>query len=769
MLDKWFKKEKPVFTGITRGVGGFAFGTGGGGGAAASSDIEATGGTTTYIHNGYKVHCYYNYTPSPEKVFNVTAGSGNIEVFMIGGGGTGNYDSGGGGGGGAALYGTDIPVDPSMNMAITVEAGAPAHDGYMPGSEPTSDYLNDHGGKPAIIAHPGGNIVAHGGNPGGTSLTSPYGPSPISPGLNQSDGLLGCGGGCHKSSPMSTPQTAGALISSYPTPSAGTFTVHRNAGGSIPSCPYPAWIGAGGGGAGGAGGNSSNDGSIERLFRVPGEAGDGGIGYDAATNITWMTTAGGEAGYFGGGGGAGGTDPQPQPGGTGGQKGLGGGGVGDGQTATENQTAGADDTGGGGGGGDGGNIGQNGGAGAVFIAYEHTAPTPAPYSGSASGGNVVSGIPSGDYRYFVINSDTPGPNSNLVLDEECAAENISILLVGGGGGGGSGHAGGGGAGGVTHLDFGMAPIPSGTHSITAGGAGSGGPAGNPNIATSGNDSTFGSDPSKHYMVAKGGGGGGGWIDSSANPQIGRGLNGGSGGGSTGTAPHSRGYNLCIPSTQRAAGRARHYGNPGGYGSYSGGGGGGAGTLGQTTNQGPPGIPSNPPNIPADHPNYPGGGGGGNGPFPGEAPYLASPNPLLASPFNSKIWPSAADYQSSPNDGGIGAWGGWGASFPEFPGPVIGPGIASGSARTNWVNAVGPAGIFAGGGGGGSHAGNNPYTYKGGGMGGVGGGGSGGHHSSSNAGQAAVDFTGSGGGGAGNQPEAGGNGGRGICIIKIKMS
>ena len=120
-------------------------------------------------------------------------------------------------------------------------------------------------------------------------------------------------------------------------------------------------------------------------------------------------------------------------------------------------------------------------------------------------------------------------------------------------------------------------------------------------------------------------------------------------------------------------------------------------------------------------------------------------------------------------GGGGGWGGWGASFPEFPGPVLGPGIAA-PKRTNWQNAVGPAGIFAGGGGGGSHtASGNPYTYKGGGMGGVGGGGSGGEHAASNAGQAAIDFTGSGGGGAGNQPEAGGAGGRGICIIKIKMS
>ena len=56
-----------------------------------------------------------------------------------------------------AEHGTGIPVDPSMNMAVTVNAGAPAVDGYMPTSEPTA-YLGDHGGKPAIIAHPGGNI-----------------------------------------------------------------------------------------------------------------------------------------------------------------------------------------------------------------------------------------------------------------------------------------------------------------------------------------------------------------------------------------------------------------------------------------------------------------------------------------------------------------------------------------------------------------------------------------------------------------------------------
>jgi hypothetical protein len=764
-IKDFFVKEKPVFTGITRGLGGFGFGKSGGGGGGGNP-LTASGGTTTYIHNGYKVHCYYNYTPSPEKVFNVTSGTGEIQVFLIGGGGTGNYDSGAGGGGGSAVYGTGIPVDPSMNMAITVDAGAPAANSYYPGSEPTSDYLNDHGGKPAIIAHPGGNIISHGGNPGGTSFANPYGVSPISPGLNQSDGLFGSGGGAHKSSSVSSPIAAGALRTSYPTPSAGTFTVHRNVGGSIPA--GEGWQGAGGGGAGGSGGNTGAAPGIERLFRVATEAGDGGIGYDAAANVPWMTTAGGESGYFGGGGGGGGSDPASV--GTGGNKGLGGGGVGDGQSASAgtNKTAGVDDTGGGGGGGDGGNIGQNGGAGTVFIAYQHTAPTPAPYGGTASGGTVSAGIPSGDYRYFVINRATPSPNSNLVLNQECPADNISILVVGGGGGGGSGHAGGGGAGGVTHLAFGMAPIPSGTHAIAVGDHGAGGPAGNPNIATNGGDSTFGPNPSNHYMVAKGGGGGGGWIDGSSNPSIGRGQNGGSGGGSTGTAVHARGYNLALPSTQRAAGRARHYGNPGGYGSYAGGGGGGAGSLGQTTNQAPPGIPSNPPNIPADHPNYPNGGGGGTGPFPTSAPYNGPASKFINAPYGSKVWPAAADYQSAPSLGGAGGFGGFGASFPEFPGPVISPGVPS-PQQADFQNAITTNGIFAGGGGGGAHGGNNPYTGKGGGAGGMGGGGYGGHYDTNQQGQKAVDYTGSGGGGCGNQPEVGGDGGEGIVIVKIKMS
>ena len=41
MLDKWYRKEKPVFTGISRGVGGFSFGGGVGGGPSGPPDGSA--------------------------------------------------------------------------------------------------------------------------------------------------------------------------------------------------------------------------------------------------------------------------------------------------------------------------------------------------------------------------------------------------------------------------------------------------------------------------------------------------------------------------------------------------------------------------------------------------------------------------------------------------------------------------------------------------------------------------------------------------------
>lgn len=94
IFNEFFKKEKPLFTGLK-------FGFGGGGGAGASGPgFSASGGEATYTLNGYKYHVF-------ETSGSLVAETGSDEVeFLIiaGGGGAGagasiDYGRGGGGGG----------------------------------------------------------------------------------------------------------------------------------------------------------------------------------------------------------------------------------------------------------------------------------------------------------------------------------------------------------------------------------------------------------------------------------------------------------------------------------------------------------------------------------------------------------------------------------------------------------------------------------------------------------------------------------------------
>ena len=56
----FFVKEKPVFTGIARGVGGFGFG---GGGVSGPAPISVTGGNSvdTGSRSGYNLHIFTSY------------------------------------------------------------------------------------------------------------------------------------------------------------------------------------------------------------------------------------------------------------------------------------------------------------------------------------------------------------------------------------------------------------------------------------------------------------------------------------------------------------------------------------------------------------------------------------------------------------------------------------------------------------------------------------------------------------------------------------
>ena len=114
MLDKWHKKEKPVFTGITRGIGGFGFGKAAGGassGTAWDSTQEASGGFTAVYEDGgsyYKTHTFYT---SGAFVTEPGASISAVDYIVVGAGGggggsNGHSTHGGGGAGGGGVAGT---------------------------------------------------------------------------------------------------------------------------------------------------------------------------------------------------------------------------------------------------------------------------------------------------------------------------------------------------------------------------------------------------------------------------------------------------------------------------------------------------------------------------------------------------------------------------------------------------------------------------------------------------------------------------------------
>jgi len=111
IFNEFHRKEKPVFTGIARGVGGFAFGAAiGGAGGGGVANIEASGGI---IHEWtepgpgvkYRAHIFIN--PGNFDVSSIPGSHpGTMEYLVVGGGGGGAGDNGGGGGGSFTGTGT---------------------------------------------------------------------------------------------------------------------------------------------------------------------------------------------------------------------------------------------------------------------------------------------------------------------------------------------------------------------------------------------------------------------------------------------------------------------------------------------------------------------------------------------------------------------------------------------------------------------------------------------------------------------------------------
>jgi hypothetical protein len=270
--------------------------------------VVATGGTITNV-DGYTIHTF-----TSSGTFQVTAGSGTVELLVVGGGaqgaandGTAN-ESGGGGGAGGLVYVAAYPVS-AGSYSVTIGAGGSGSTGSG------SDARNGVQGSDSVF----GAFTALGGGYGGEEL----------------GGNGGSGGGSGRSNTGRSSSVQNSTVNGYV--GVGFGFGGGSAGGNVSRSA------GGGGGAGAVGGDAGSS-----------TAGAGGVGKQYSVSGTATYYAGG-----GGGGGAGGV--------TRGLGGNGGGGNG-GQDAAG--SAGTANRGGGGGGSSAGNTrGGNGGSGVVILRY----------------------------------------------------------------------------------------------------------------------------------------------------------------------------------------------------------------------------------------------------------------------------------------------------------------------------------------------------------------------------------------------------------------
>ena len=584
MLDKWYKKEKPVFTGIARGIGGFGFGkAAAGGGGDAVSGVTATGGIISeYESSGtyYKAHIFIE--PGNFQVTSVTD-TGEIEYLVVGGGGGGatggDYSvyQAGGGGGGAGGYRSNTPdtPEPLREASVTVTPGTyPVTVGQGGAGGMTSIFSWGYKGNPSTLGLPSSieSIGGGGGKGGPTSLD----------GTPQANGGSGGGGeGAYSPSGNATNGTGTAgqgNAGGYGSTTSGDYAnTSRRPGG-------------GGGGAGGAGGSGAPQTPEDN-------EGKGGIGLN--NSIT-----GAQTGYAGGGtagrynGGSPGTSPEPYKQTWGGGRGIYG-------PAQSNRDSTAVDYRGSGGGGANAVTGSSlydAGAGAPgIVVVRYTIPSLGG-TAKATGGEISYAGSKAIHVFrtpgaFVAPSPIPGCN---------------YLIVGGGGAGGndspSGNSAGGGGAGAVIYKSGVS-LPGTSYPI--------------NVGRGGNTGTFGPQPdglgeASTFNGLSAAGGGQGGTQAPASGATGGGSGGGacynnnSPGPASGSSGHPGGIDIASPDS--GWGNVGGQWNPGG-GSASGAGGGGAAAVGQTvpggSNASGDGGSGARYSITGETKYY-GGGGGGHG-------------------------------------------------------------------------------------------------------------------------------------------------------------
>ena len=186
IFNEFFKKEKPVFTGITRGVGGFGFGKAAGGGEEAGFSLSGGSVNPSGLEpgNGY---VYHTFTGPGTLTANAP---GDVELFLIGGGGAGGNGYGGGGGAGALIYRTTVPVT-AGSYPIVVGAGGIGSWVGDPGPNPTSPNADLIGGDSTALGFTadaggaGNPSQGTGGSSGGVPGPPGAGPQSANPSTGQ--------------------------------------------------------------------------------------------------------------------------------------------------------------------------------------------------------------------------------------------------------------------------------------------------------------------------------------------------------------------------------------------------------------------------------------------------------------------------------------------------------------------------------------------------------------------------------------------------------
>ncbi len=571
----FFVKEKPVFTGIARGLGGFGFGKsaagGGAGGSNLAGSVVASGGSVQeYTDSGtkYRLHIFGN----GDSDFLYTSGPGSIDIMVMGGGGSGavtlgDQDAGkGGGGSGGLAWVSAIPVSPGTTCAVTVGNGGRGHYGADAGGTRVG-----RNGSNSVFVIPSGPYTVTGAGGGGGGVAD-SGPNPVaptrSPNTNTNSGAPGGSGGGSGSRNTGNSNDGGPGTQPGQNPSMPWVTNFGSNGGG--GTPNSSGGGGGGGGigangAGQSGGDGGTGGAGKNNFTGSSATtkalllGTKGLGTDASNPHTYATPSNPSVYFGGGGGGAPGTGGNDfsNPLGLGGLGGGGRAGLGRnyGQSGPENsllpsaywyQIGGITHMGGGGGGsGDApnpvstkrqsGGFAGKGGKGVVVVRYEYTEGSNSQFV-TASGGTTST---DGDYKIhtFSATGTTNAPHTFTVTQKafDTKDNTIEVLVVAGGGGGGKWSGGGGGAGGVAHtynysLDH--PAFPGGGPWALPIQVGGGGAAQTSNTyGNAGNPSYFG--PTSLRVFGLGGGGGGANRDGVGAPEttfeI---LDGGSGGGGT---------------------------------------------------------------------------------------------------------------------------------------------------------------------------------------------------------------------------------------------